>query len=112
MAAKFSLRRDVGDKPYFVLCARNGEAILTSEMYESNQGRAKGITSVRNNARRYGAFKRTNAVNGEFYFTLRAKNNKVIGVSEMYTSKLGREIGILSVRFNAKGATPVNELYY
>jgi uncharacterized protein YegP (UPF0339 family) len=107
--SKFSLRRDVKGKTYFVLVARNGEPILTSEQYESKQGRDKGIASVRKNVYRYGAFKRSVAIDGQFFFTLRANNNKVIGVSETYKSKWGREVGILSVRLNAVAAKTVYE---
>ena len=102
MKPVFDIRTSKQDKPYFVLQARNAEIILTSEEYESKQGLQKGIASVKHNVLRRGAFKRSVAINGEFYFTLRANNNKTIGVSEMYTSKFGREVGIASVRVNSK----------
>ena len=35
---------------YFVLKAKNGEIILTSEMYDSKQGAINGINSIKENA--------------------------------------------------------------
>jgi uncharacterized protein YegP (UPF0339 family) len=41
------------------------------------------------------------AVNGEYYFSLKAKNGKVIATSEMYASKQKCKKGIRSVVKNA-----------
>jgi hypothetical protein len=101
MRRGFYIRLSKADKEYFVLKANNSEIILTSEEYESRQGLMNGIQSVRNNAARIGSFKRFVGKDGQFYFNMLAMTNKVIGVSEGYVSKYGREIGILSVRVNA-----------
>lgn len=42
--------KDTSQPYYFVLCARNGEVIATSEMYASKQGAENGIRSVIQNA--------------------------------------------------------------
>lgn len=42
-----------------------------------------------------------NSKDGQFYFTLRAKNGKTILTSEMYKTKQGAEVGIASVQVNA-----------
>jgi uncharacterized protein YegP (UPF0339 family) len=47
---KFEIRRAVNRQFYFVLKARNGEIIATSETYKSKQSCKKGIRSVRINA--------------------------------------------------------------
>lgn len=104
MRNKFQIKKNVQQKEYFILTARNGEPILTSEEYESRGGLLNGIDSIRRNIFRKGAFKRKVAVDGQFYFVLRANNNKTIGVSETYKGRFGREVGILSVRVNAKRA--------
>ena len=47
------------------------------------------------------AFQLKTAKNGQFYFTLTAKNGQVIAQSEMYNSKDAAENGIASVKTNA-----------
>lgn len=47
------------------------------------------------------AFQLKTAKNGQFYFTLTAKNGQVIAQSEMYTTKDAAENGIASVKNNA-----------
>ena len=44
------------------------------------------------------------AKNGDFYFTLSAKNGQVIASSEMYSSKAAAQNGIASIKENAPKA--------
>ncbi len=44
---KFIISKSKNKKFYFVLKAKNGEIIATSEMYESKQACKKGISSVK-----------------------------------------------------------------
>jgi uncharacterized protein YegP (UPF0339 family) len=46
----FEIHKSENEKFYFILKAKNGEPICTSEMYESKQGCYKGIDSVKENA--------------------------------------------------------------
>lgn len=46
---------------------------------------------------------------GQYYFVLRAKNRKVIAVSELYTKKHNCIKGIESVMVNAPTAKIVNQ---
>lgn len=103
----FEVRKSEANKPYFVLVANNGEIILTSEEYESKQGCEKGIASVKTNALRVGAFSRFVGNDGQYYFNMIAANYEVIGVSEGYTNRVSREVGILSVRLNAQFANTI-----
>ncbi len=48
--ARFDRKTASNGKPYFNLKASNGQIIGTSEMYESETARDKGIDSVKNNA--------------------------------------------------------------
>ena len=93
----------------FNLKAENGQVILTSEGYSSKAGCINGIESVKNNAADDKNFERKTAINGKFFFNLRAGNNQVIGTSEMYNEASGRENGIESVKRNAPSAT-TNEI--
>jgi hypothetical protein len=44
---KFEIHVSKNQQYYFILIARNGEVIATSEMYRSKQMCRKGITAVR-----------------------------------------------------------------
>lgn len=98
---KFEKRISTNDKQYFVLLAKNGKVILTSELYNSTSGLKNGINSVRENSIRPNAFHKVIGADGQYYFNLIAKNNKVIGVSEGYSTKFMRFFGIRSVQRNA-----------
>jgi hypothetical protein len=64
----------------------------------------KGIESVRTNSVKDDMYQKFVGEDGQYYFNLRAGNNKVIGVSEGYKWKWGRWIGIRSVRNNGPEA--------
>lgn len=85
-------------KHYFRLKAKNGEVILSSQGYAEKAGCVKGIESVKKNAIDDGCFERKESENGKFYFNLKARNNQVIGSSQMYASKASMEKGIESVK--------------
>lgn len=53
-----------------------------------------------------GKFEIKKAANGvQYYWTLKAPNNEVIAVSEMYYSKAGAENGIRAVKLYAPAAS-------
>ena len=97
---KFRIR----NKSHFVLVAPNGKVILTSEMYKQVDSVRRGIRAVKRNSKNPDNFKKMVAQDGSFYFVLIAGNNKVVGVSEMYKTRLGRWFGIQSVIRNASKA--------
>lgn len=103
--SKFEIRVSTAGKKYFTLVAKNGEVILTSEEYESGSSAIKGIASVRTNSKIPERYIKFVGKDGQYYFNLRAGNNKVIGVSEGYKWKLGRWIGIRAVTKCASPAT-------
>lgn len=103
----------------FDLTATNGQTILTSEVYTTMAACRKGMASVSKNAPLAGVENQTEegyAVlghpkfemyqdkAGEFRFRLKARNGKVIGISEGYTGKAGCLNGIESVQKNAVDA--------
>jgi len=110
MAGKFELKAASGGSKFmFNLKAGNGEVILTSEMYNSEDAALNGIESVRKNAADDARFERKQSKNGEPYFVLTATNGQTVGKSEMYKSPSSMENGIQSVVKNAPGA-PLNDL--
>lgn len=111
--------RTVSSGVKFDLTATNGQTILTSEVYTTLAACRKGMESVRKNAPLAGVENQTEegyAVlghpkfemyqdkAGEFRFRLKARNGKVIGISEGYSAKAGCLNGIESVQKNAVDA--------
>lgn len=121
--SKFVIRT-VSTGVKFDLRAANGQVILTSEVYTTPAACRKGVMSVMKNAPIAGIEDQTEdgasvLVNpkfemyrdsaGEYRFRLKAKNGKVIGISEGYSAKAGCENGMESVRKNAAEAEIVEE---
>lgn len=102
---KFIIDMDGAGEYRFNLKARNGETILSSEGYTSKSACKNGMVSVMENAPFDERFQRNNASNGSRYFNLFARNGKVVGTSERYSSESAMETGIASVKKNAPGAT-------
>ncbi len=101
---KFEVYEGNGGKYYFRLKAGNGEVILASQGYASKASALSGIESVKNNAVVDAQFDRKESKDGKHYFNLVAKNQEIIGLSEMYESKASMENGIASVGKNAPDA--------
>ena len=97
----FKLKTNEDNQYHFTLNAKNGQVILSSEMYSSKAAAENGIESVKKNAVDDIRFERKTAKNGKFYFNLKAINGQVIGSSQMYSSESGMENGINSVKENA-----------
>lgn len=86
---------------YFHLRAANNKIIFASEGYVTKQGCLNGIESVRANAPLDEQYDRLPSKDGQFYFTLKAQNAEIVGVSEMYTKIAARENGISAVKRDA-----------
>ena len=104
-SAFYELKKAKNGEYHFVLKAANGEAVLSSETYKSRKSAENGIASVQKNCAEEARFAPVEAKNGQFFFTLKAGNNEVIGKSEMYSSAASRDAGIQAVKKN--GATSV-----
>lgn len=104
MAGKFEIKRAKDGQFYFNLKARNGEIILTSEMYTAKANAQKGVASVMTNALLDERFERKTSRRDEPYFVLKAANGEPIGVSEMYSSRSAMENGVESVKRHATEA--------
>jgi uncharacterized protein YegP (UPF0339 family) len=103
-SSKFELKTSSHDQYYFVLKTSNGEIILTSEFYKNKQGAMNGIESVKKNSIDRSKYENRISTNGQRYFVLKANNNKIIGISELYNSIQNMEKGIKSVTKFAKNA--------
>lgn len=110
MRSRYELFQSQKDNQYYWhLRAANNEIILQSEGYTTKQAAENGIDSAKENSPFDERYKRLDARNGEYYFTLTAKNNKIIGVSETYKTKQGRDKGIEAVKREGPNA-PVKDL--
>lgn len=104
MAAKFELKKSRNDKFLFNLLGDNGQALVTSEMYEAKASALNGIESVRKNSAEEKRFELLSAKDGASYFSLKATNGQVIGSSPMYASAALRDAAIAAVRSGAAAA--------
>lgn len=107
-AGTFELYNDNSGEVRFRLVGQNGETILHSEGYATTGGALNGIDSVVDHARDFANYVYKTASNGQYYFTLNADNNQVIGVSEMYKSLGGRAVGQYAVETASQGASIVD----
>jgi uncharacterized protein YegP (UPF0339 family) len=103
---KFTVYQDSGGEFRFRLIAPNNEIIAVSEGYTTKAGCINGINAVK----KYAAseepnFKVYEDTGGEFRFRLIAPNNRIIAVSEGYTTKGGCMNGIDAVKRHAPDAT-------
>lgn len=111
--------RTVSSGLKFDLFAANGQSILTSEVYTTENACRKGIESVRKNAAiakledqtepecktlTNPKFEMYQDKAGFYRFRLKARNGEIIAVSEVYSAKAGCLNGIESVRRNAADA--------
>lgn len=93
----------------FNLKATNGQVILTSEGYTTKKACLNGVESVKKNSQVPERFEKKVASNGKPFFSLKATNGQIIGMSQMYANEKNRDNGIASVAKNAPEA-PVVEL--
>lgn len=102
--ASFEIFKDAKNEFRFRLKADNGEKILNSESYKNKGGAENGVNSVKQNAPSGARYTRETSSNNQFFFTLRAANNEVVGTSEMYADADNRDAGIEDVKRLAPGA--------
>ena len=113
--SKFVLR-EAASGVKFDLKATNGQVILSSEVYKTRAAAIKGIASIRLIAadanvedqteenfqvQSHPKFELYQDQAGQFRFRLKARNGKIVGISEGYTGKAGCLNGIDSVKNNA-----------
>jgi len=98
---KFVIKETSDNQFHFVLKARNGRIILSSETYAAKQGAETGIDSVIDCAKYFTNFELKNSVDGQHYFILKANNGKTIGMSETYKTYANAINGVRSVIRNS-----------
>lgn len=107
MTGRFVLKTAKGGKFHFNLHAGNGQVILTSPSHVTKRSAVEDITAVVRHAGEASSIDRRVATNGKAYFNLKASDGRVIGKSQMYSSKAAMERGIRSVAINA--GSPIDD---
>jgi uncharacterized protein YegP (UPF0339 family) len=82
---------------YFHLLAGNGQKVLQSQGYATEQSAATGIASVVENGQYADPYHILQAQSGEWYFNLYAGNWQVIATSEMYSSQSAAQKAVNTV---------------
>jgi uncharacterized protein YegP (UPF0339 family) len=108
MAAFQIVKNDSGQFFFHLRATGNNEIILQSEGYSAKASCISGIESVKTNAADDSKYSKLESKNGQCYFTLKAANGEVIGMSEMYSSASNRDHGIELVKGQAPNADVVD----
>lgn len=81
-----------------VLSAKNGELMLESEIYSSEEGARSGIATIVRNITGGGKFVIYRDKNGNYYFKLKSSGNKLLCIGEIYRAKDQCEKAVESVK--------------
>lgn len=91
--ARFDVFRGADGRFYFNVHAANGEIVLSSQGYSTEEAAYNGAFSVSDNGVFLEQYDVRPAADGTFYFNLKARNGAVIGTSETYVSRSNAERG-------------------
>jgi uncharacterized protein len=96
--SKFEMLAGKDGRIYVQLKAANGETVLSGQGFVTKYEAIHSIASVM----RYGAyenrFMKHETEDGKFFFQLQTPSGRILGWSELYHSKQGRDNGIVAVR--------------
>ncbi len=107
---KFEIFQGKNKSYFFRYLSEDGRIILKSEKYNNKTSAQKAIRSIKRNSTDFASIQRRDARDGKYYFVLKAKNGKIIGTSNLYSSQTGREGGIYAVKRNARKAKIVENI--
>jgi uncharacterized protein YegP (UPF0339 family) len=104
MAGTFEITTSISGVFLFNLRTGNGQIVLTSEPFDTEEEALRGIESVRSNAPIDERYERKSSGAGLPFFTLTTADGRIIGQSEIYLSETAMENGIAIVKVHAPGA--------
>lgn len=96
-AGRFEVFKGLDGKQYFHLRAANGEIVAQSQAYSSRSKATQGVASVQTNGVIFARYAVLAAVDGRFYFVLKATNGQVIARSQLYATRANAERGVTTV---------------
>jgi len=82
---------------YFHLKASNGEIVLRSQGYQSEQGAQKGIAAVKRRGKDEGNYEMKGSKSKKHFFTLKSGNGRIIATSQLYEQAASCEKTIRSI---------------
>lgn len=85
-------------KFHFNFFAKNGEIVLSSQSYDSEEAAYNGAFAVREEGVNAAAYTVKQNVSGGFFFNVTALNGQVIGTSQQYTTKQGAQAGVAALQ--------------
>jgi hypothetical protein len=94
---RFEVFRGLDGKSYFHLRAKNGEIVLQSQGYSSRARATAGVKSVQTNGVLASRYTVLPAVDGRFYFLVKAANGQTIARSQLYATKSNADRGVETV---------------
>lgn len=94
---QFEVFKGLSGKYFFHLRARNGEIVLQSQAYGTKASATSGVASVQTNGLSAARYTVLAAVDGRYYFTLKAANGQVIAMSQLYATRSNAERGMNTV---------------
>lgn len=97
MSSQFEFYKDKHSEFRFRLVAANGDTLLSSDVYTSKLGCAKGIQSVRINSANPDNFVKESTENNQHRFSLISSNGRVLATSQNYATVAAYDSGIASV---------------
>jgi uncharacterized protein len=106
---KYAVSRAKNGEFYFNLKATNGQTILTSVMFHTEDECSNAIESVRQYSSDDKWYDRKTSTDNKHFFTLKSPEGHITGKSEMYESAANMEKGIASVKRNGISTIVVEE---
>lgn len=85
-------------KFHFNFFAKNGQIVLSSQSYTTEQAAYNGAFAVQQDGVNAAAYTIKANVSGGFFFTVTALNGQVIGVSQQYTTKQSAQDGAVALQ--------------
>jgi uncharacterized protein YegP (UPF0339 family) len=92
------LFNEATNKFRFNVHAKNGAIVLSSEQYTTEAAAFNGAFAVQAEGQNAAAYTLKENTSGGFYFTLKAQNGQIIGVSEQYTTRAAAASAITSLQ--------------
>jgi len=106
---KYVISKAKSGEKYFNLKATNGQVILTSVMFPSEDDCTNGILATRGSCIDDNMFERKLSSNNKHFFNLKSPEGSIVGKSEIYESQVKMEKGIASVKRNGISTIVVEE---
>ena len=85
-------------KFHFNFFAKNGQIVLSSESYTTEAAAYNGAFAVQTEGQNAASYTLKPNTSGGFFFTVKALNGQVIGVSQQYTTKQSATDGMASLQ--------------